>query len=155
MIKLLPLAYSSSGLSLGPQVPQTPRANSSIGAIADLCLDHAPETGSQQSSEQAELDLCLCLKAEGSQRLGFQVWNLEKSPAPSSCFCEPLALSVMSGKEKIIYPQGAVRLACFTHCWAQPGRWSEPIFKVDTHLGRACGESQIPIYIQSNISVTL
>lgn len=138
MIKLLHLVYSSSGLSVGPRVPRTPRANSRIGAIADLCLDLAPETGSQLSSEQAELDLCLCLKAEGSQRLGFQVWNLEKSPAPSSRFCDPppqLCLSCRAWKRS---SPATVRLAGFPHSWAQPGRWSEPIFKVDTRLRRAC-----------------
>lgn len=145
MIKLLHLVFSTSGLSFRAQGPQMPRASSRIGAVlAVLCFDHPPESGSQQSSEQAELDLCSRLKAEGSQRLGFQVWNLEKSPAPSSCFCEGLAFLSCLARKRSTHPQGAGRLACFPHRWAQPGRWSEPIFKVDTHLGRACGESQIP-----------
>lgn len=148
MTKLLRLVSSPSGLSLGPQVPQTPRASSRIQAIADLCLDHAPESGSQQSSEQAELDLCLCLKAEGSQRLEFQVWNLEKSPAPSSRFCE-LCLSCLARKRSSI-PR-ALAAALLSPQLGPTREVVRPIFKVDTHLRRASGESQIPVYIQSNI----
>lgn len=84
-------------------------------AVSELCrLGLGPQSRNWVTAKQAELDLCLCLKTQGSQRLGFQVWNLEKSPTPPCCPCEPLALSVVPGKEKIIHPQGAVRLACFS-----------------------------------------
>lgn len=83
-------------------------------AVSELCrLGLGPHSRNWVTAKQAESDLCLCLKTQGSQRLGFQVRNLEKSPTPSCCPCEPLALSVVSGKEKIIHPLGAVRLACF------------------------------------------
>lgn len=55
----------------------------------------------------------------------------------------------MSGKEKIIHPQGAVRLACLPPQLGPTREVVRAVFKVDTHLGTVCGESQIPIYIQA------